>query len=104
MVTGVSECKYSNGLPVSYMFASLYPDKTVLDVLTEEYIYGKDGLEEAYVYEFLPYSIFGERDLLTIKRYSFEHDPDGYLSKYSVCEYKDDCETFTVDIDIKRKI
>lgn len=81
----LSESYYHNNQISSYIFCRYNSfENHVFDYRKEEYRYSAEGLEVADIFRF-----FNDKKapILQHEQYHFQHDDEGYLSKYTVAEY-----------------
>jgi len=120
-IQAVSECIRRDNKLITYIlsYGNIYEDG-YSQYMREDYRYTEEGLNTADCYEFLNPKFPGAemlmdsryiKPILRHSRYSFTHDEEGYLSKYTTDEYKSTGERIEYgtprqwhDVPLKRKV
>lgn len=107
-ITGLSMCIYDNNKISSYVFCHYYPfENRIVDYRKEEYMYSAVGLDRVDTF-----NLHNDKKapILQHEQYCFQHDNEGYLSKYTVKQYKGESiqptswDDHIFEVKIKRKV
>lgn len=107
-INTLSECIYNGKQLTSYAFClySAY-EKRVVEYRKEEYQYSAAGLDKANSFIFLNDK---KAPILQHEQYHFQHDSEGYLSRYTVIHYEGELikpsvwDGHVFDVKIRRKV
>ena len=107
-IVELCECRYQDGKISSYILCVYNPyDDHVSEFMKEEYRYSSEGLATADFYDFLNDE---QAPILVHDQYRFQHDSEGFLSKYTSVDFDGDSVKDSVWKDheftvyIKRKV
>lgn len=104
-IRSISECIYHGKQIQSYIYCLFFSyENYIYDYTKEEYLYSEMGLSDVNIYRFLSVK---ETPTLRHEKYRFQHDAEGYLTKYCIDTDKDFTKAWTdvwYDIKINRKV
>ncbi|WP_169007344.1 hypothetical protein [Faecalispora jeddahensis] len=104
----LSECNYCDSQITSYIYCLYDSSKnSVVEYRKENYSYSEEGLEAVDIFKFLNSK---SSPILQHDQYHFQHDENGYLSKYTVINYEGEhvkpsaWDNHIFNITIQRKV
>jgi len=107
-INTISECEYDNGQISSYVFCLYYSYNIhVVDYRKEVYQFSSEGLETVDMISLLNNE---DAPILSHSRFLFQHDNEGYLSKYTLVHFENGSlkpsiwDGYEFDVKIKRRV